>query len=438
MGEQRRGPLYDLLDWTFRVQPHGPQTIWHRRRERNKEVVKLLVLVVLNAVFNFAGFYERFEWADFDRLQMTANPTGGRVAMVLITDDEYNDPQLFKRTSPLPVPALANVISAICDFKPRVIGVDLITSDWTATDYDTQWPATAPCPIVWSIDWTEDDAPTDSHGAIYLERVVGRETSDARVCAAVPILPVDPDGVVRNYSVAQPAKGSAPATYGTLVWALARSVETGAVPCEGKPIVMPAATAADREGTERKIRFSANRALPRLRVNDVVAAHAQPDELSGPVRRILEDAVVILGGTFRHARDVYRTPIGPLSGSEILANAVVTESDSANAIDSVSPWVSFAIDLVVGLVLLTALTRLRLRWPVAIAISSGVTIFLAFFLSWALFNYLGYFLGIFGSLSGVVLGIIIEASWDSVATQLKDWWGGVRARVNIVLGRESL
>jgi CHASE2 domain-containing sensor protein len=438
VAERRRGSLGDLLLWTLRVQPDADETRGRRRHARTRELIKLAVLVVVNAIFNFAGFYERFEWADLDRLQMTANPSRGQVTMVLITDEEYNDPQLFNRTSPLSVATLAKVINAICEFHPRVIGVDLITSDWEADDYREQWPSSPRCPVIWSIDWTEDAEPQERGGTVQLQKVVGHDASAASVCAAVPILTVDPDGTIRNYSVAQRATADTLRTYRTLVWVLARSIQSGAVPCDSGPIYATGPVdGTSSELADRKIRFSANRSLAmrRLRARDVLAAYAQPDELSASIDATLRDAVVILGANFRHARDRYRTPVGALSGSEILANAVVTESDPRHAIDPVDPWVSFIIDLIVGVVLLAVISPLRLRWPFAIAISSAAAVVVALLLSWTLFNYAGYFLGVFGALSGVVLGIIVEASWDSLAAQLKDWYGEFCRRLDVALGR---
>jgi len=384
--------------------------------------------VVVSACFSRLGLYERFERADLDRLQVTANPTRGKLTLVLISDEDYYDDTLFKHQSPLIVPALVRVINAIYHFKPTVVGIDLLTSDWDPPAYSQQWPNGTPFPTIWSVDWTQDSE--GGRTPIRLGKVVGQDVARAQVCSAIPEALQDDDGVVRQYTVDQPVAGSD--RFPTLVWALGTSLGSGQVPCANGMLARPEGTAE----RERKIRFSANNDLRRIRrVKDLLteAEAEHPGPLSPYLTHMLKDAVVILGGAYRHARDTYATPIGPLSGSEILANAVVTQSDPANEIANVRPWASFLLDATVSLALLFVVSRLRLRWPFAVLFSAIVTMASALLLSWGLFNYTGYFIGVFGSLSGVILGVVV----DPLAEQWSEWSCEFRVKARETLGSKQ-
>ncbi len=86
------------------------------------------------------------------------------VWLVAITDKDYADPRLFKKTSPLDPEQLRKVIAAIAKLRPRVIGVDVDTSDSQNVRPETQ------VPIIWGQRVTPAENATERHTLAVLER----------------------------------------------------------------------------------------------------------------------------------------------------------------------------------------------------------------------------------------------------------------------------
>ena len=92
----------------------------------------LLIVALLNAGLHEA--HERFEWPFLDRLQRTAVREGSSgVALVLISNEDYHD--IFNNKSPLKAESVVSILNAVCQFTPKVVGVDLLTGDWEEKDY---------------------------------------------------------------------------------------------------------------------------------------------------------------------------------------------------------------------------------------------------------------------------------------------------------------
>jgi hypothetical protein len=105
------------------------------------------------------------------------------------------------------------------------------------------------------------------------------------------------------------------------------------------------------------------------------------------MRKALEGRIVLLGGSWKAARDEYPTPVGPLSGVEILGHAVLTALDPkgiAEVRGSTLTW----YDLALGL----GMVALSLRHP-RLATLSNIAIFvLLLFVSGLLFRSFQLFL----------------------------------------------
>ena len=392
-----------------------------------------LLPVVLTAVINAGcqhfGYYERAEWADLDRLQRTAAPVAAnRVVLVLVSDRDYAE--IFNQISPLDPQKVAQIVQAICRFGPRVVGVDLLTADWTLEDRE-RTKSFGSCPVRWIADVADvgrdADGPTGLTPVV-LGKVLGESTATSAACWGLSALQPDADGVVRRYTTHQPAviaDSSNPRPVRNIALALAKGPWSASeCPSDSPP-----------EGWERrkKIPFSHGDAFRRTHAKLVLdSMDRQQQSLFETLKQgIFTDApTVILGGAYRQARDRHRTPIGMLHGSEILANVVYTERVGREIVD-VSPWISLLVDLTIGALLLAGVTWLRLRWPWALVLSASVAIGAAFLISWGLYGYYGYFLGVFGAMCGVVLGVAVEASWDT----FKEWSHELWARI-LAISRE--
>ena len=411
---RRIGARLELLRWVFFAEPAPPRAWTHIL----PALATVLAASSINATCQSAGWYERLEWVDLDRLQTSAMRRGpaANVTLVLITDREYEDPALFRNTSPLDPDAIVRIVRAVCGFGPAIVGVDLLTSDWPP-DGDRLASLGAPCHVIWSQDVLEPESAERSNDdpplmVLLPGKVLGREGAPAGGCAALPVLARDSDGVVRYYRARHPVRReNAGIEYEpTLAWALAGGAN-------GHRCVGGANAEADT--TPRKIRFTHNATITRVHARHVLEA---VDEGAASLRQsltsLLAGRTVIIGGAYRHGRDVHATSVGPLQGAEVTANAVLTETDP---IVSVDPWLSLAVDIAVGVVLLLVIVRLRLRWLWALIASSLGAAAAAFVISWTLFNYTGYFLAVFGSLAGVVVGVLVDLWWEAAWRRWKEW-----------------
>ncbi len=91
-----------------------------------------LILGVTVATFflHHFGWLNPLETTSLDFLVRLREPVKPKyVWLVAITDQDYADPRLFKKTSPLDPQRLRELISAVAMLKPRVIGVDVDTTD---------------------------------------------------------------------------------------------------------------------------------------------------------------------------------------------------------------------------------------------------------------------------------------------------------------------
>jgi CHASE2 domain-containing sensor protein len=422
-----RRDMLSLLKWILVRDRKESPGFWSRFRPGLAVVV---VVAGLNGACEQRGLYEKFEWADLDHLfrASTSQAAVPDISIVLISDDDYRD--MFHARSPLEPAPLIDLVHAVCEFQPQVIGVDIVTVDWKEGlgAYERRRSGTSlakECNVVWVRDaveevTTEPQASLPSDTPYFrLGGVTGYDGPTEGLCAPIPVFDPDEDGVVRRYSthaLAQPSGGVEPrlAPYATLAWALA-----GGGARQGR---CGFADGADKDLATRtkKIRFTGNYDFPRLSASLVLQTVKAPeDRFKQEIRSRLKDKIVILGGSYRYARDRHVTPIGPIFGAELLANAV--ESEISGHIDDVSPYWSLSVDLIVGTLLLALVTSLRLRLPWALLASSLVSVLGAFLICWVLFNYYGYFLGVFGAMAGVVLGVIAEVVWEPLWHDWTEW-----------------
>jgi hypothetical protein len=402
----------------------------HSKGHFGKEFRRGWTIVLLVSAINFAiesrHWYERFEWADLDRLQSSIpNPlrwsdtfaSRNQITLIFVTESDYSE--MFARKSPLDSQKVLKLIRSICKFGPKILGVDLLAADWTNADHKEAVGISATCPVAWIQDVDENGADEsgsgrDAEAPVRLSKVAG-ESMGGGLCTAVPVMRPDADCVIRNYQthipVVDPGSFQLGSPFATFMWTLA-SNDPNHIRCGFDQHPPP------DWNQEKKIRFSGNRRFVRLPLRMLMSA-GENETLRKSITSLLMGKVVILGGAYREARDEHRTPIGPLYGSEILANAVATESFP---IEEATPWKTSLVDLLVATALLAFVISRRFRWLWALLISTALSAIAALMLCWFMYRYFGYFLGVFGSLAGVVLGVIVELSWDHMAEGWKRWW----------------
>ncbi len=404
----------------FTLQRQNPESF------RKRFPIGLLIVILATAVnggCHRLGFLERFEWADSDKLlrHSTADVKKQRMALVLISDQDYD--RLFHKRSPLAATPLLNLVKSVCDFGPKIVGVDIFTGDWTAQEA-LEWEAKVTplrCKIVWIRDAESLAVESETH--YRLGKVLGAAGPIHGSCTALPVFQPDSDGVTRRFEMqvmASASESSTPAPYATLVAALT-SPDTCGFKLQGK----------HGRIEPEKIRFTGNSGLVRLPASEILESSKDSGGAFKEEMRVrLQGATVIIGGAYRQARDTYTTPVGLLFGAEILADAIQTVD---NPIREFPLPLVLLVEFVVEVGLLALVMALALRAPFALMTSGVLALLAAFLISWWLFHYSGYFLGVAGAMMGVVLGSLGELLYEPVVHDLHEW----REQMREFLERES-
>ena len=169
--------------------PIGPK----RKLWTNLTSLTLLIFGVTLVTFflHHFGWLDRLEATSLDFLVRLREPVKPRyVWIVPITDSDYANPKLFRKTSPLDPEQLRDIISAIATLRPRVIGIDVDTSQSRGIRPETAMP----------IIWGQSVTPTEDADKRHTLPVLGGEqpqptTNELGVC----VMPADADGTVRRY-----------------------------------------------------------------------------------------------------------------------------------------------------------------------------------------------------------------------------------------------
>ena len=336
----------------------------------------VLVAAVATFLMEDSWFFRHMENSNLDTwLNAKASSPSGKVFVVSISEQDYKS--LFGGTSPLNPKAVLPIITAIEQSGAKLLGVDLDTSGWSATDV-----AGVPkdIPIVWARDYSEENSK--------MEDVLGRD--DPGICFGLPAYTPDEDGVIRHY---QPL---VTLPNGETEFSFATRLLAG---CEAKPIK------TEGEGEEGKLinYLGGSNAFGHLSAGALLALSKVPgwSESKSPLR----DKIVLLGGAFRAARDKFYTPARRMDGVDIIAHTIESESPGGE-VKSPGSLFFFMTDVLLGLSLVAGGWLLPRKWalPAMILI---VTV-AAFFGSWLAFRSFGYFASFVPVLAGVLTHELFE------------------------------
>jgi CHASE2 domain-containing sensor protein len=138
-------------------------------------------------------------------------------------------------------------------------------------------------------------------------------------------------------------------------------------------------------------------AIPRIPATQVLDGY---DEDWWGSAQPIRGRVVVIGGTFREARDTRWTPAGEMTGMEIIAHIIEAEA-SGGGLANMSLWMAIVLEIVAGLALMwlnwwfPAETRLSL-------VVNGLVVFaLPLVASFVLHRYALYWINIAPVLAGV-------------------------------------
>jgi CHASE2 domain len=378
---------------SFLMRVPGPKAGLERRR-RARGLIALGLAWVFQALLQEAHFFDRYDQADADHYARTtplAPRFSDHITIVVVTEDDYRD--VFGSRSPLDSAALLRLVAAVQSYKPRAIGVDFLTADWT-----TPLPASS-VGTNQTIVWARDGRPaTDLNQFSEIpiltqwSGVVGYLTPPAGLCFAAPVYQPDADGVVRTYStvveVQRPGASQA-ALYPTMAYVLASAYSDGTFDCHGDP---------DR--AVKRIRVTGeNHNIRVLTASDVL----RDAKLSRRFEPYLAGRIVLLGGAFA-GRDLFATSSGYISGVTVLAHAI--ESEISGSVRELPIWANLLIGLVVSTFLYYFLSPLRS--PLDVLASILFLLGFSLFTGWFCYHYVQLFLPIASGLFSLPIGIIFE------------------------------
>jgi CHASE2 domain-containing sensor protein len=295
--------------------------------------------------------------------------------LVGISDDDYAD--RFGGRSPLECEKVLEILQAIAAGNPRIIGVDLETSSPGFACLKGQLPNA-------HVVWVQDASWNTETRQFTPLPVLG--TLPAPATAALGVLPTDDDGIIRRYYRTLPVGGAERTR--TFPWAVVD--EACRAHCD-KCCRAVEDLHGDELAEPLRLNFSGERYSFRPLSVRLVVEGSTTDAwgTSGP----FVNKIVLLGGDYRAARDSYVTPVGEMTGLQILAQAI--ESDlNGGGIREFNKGVAFVLDLALGFfvlwvhyVLANRITPAVLVSLVAIPLLSLIASFIAF-KSWAFwFNF---------------------------------------------------
>jgi CHASE2 domain-containing sensor protein len=371
----------------------------------------LVAFSLLTLALEHMGWLNAFESFALDSLVLfRGQKPPSNVMIVTIDDQDYRE--LFGGRSPLDADKLRQVLAAIAAGQPKAIGVDLENSDPRFAD--DSWPR-----AVWARDGyvLEHDGGHGAQQIVRLPILGGRFTEHAEggeIATDPPsglvLYPRDHDGVVRRYQRYFHSPRADPPSdltgeVDSLPWAIAKQYaramraasEDPCPECERIESLekQAGADALVLNFAGEQYRFN------RLNVRNLLTA-ASKDYWAenSPLR----DTIVILGGTYRAARDEYITPVGPRYGVELVAQAVASELQGGG-IRTLNWILATAMDMINGLILI----YLNWRFPGSLAgvLNIAAIIVMSIVGSLVAFGAVAYWF----NFSAVLVGLWIDILW---------------------------
>lgn len=321
--------------------------------------------ILLTLLYSNTSTFRRLETLALDFTMLSREPPGSSdVAIVRITDADYQE--YFGGKSPLDPAAVRKVIATVASGRPKVIGVDLDTSSEAFQSFEVppDWP-----PIIWA----RDASYSNVRRKYLLSAVLGRNPPLAPY--GLVTLKIDSDGAIRRYARWYDTDaGPAP----SLPWAMLRKFRNdenaAAAPNVEEEFLIGYAGPAGSEHFYRPT-FSI--------VNELSTKEGWREN------NILKDKMVIIGGEYT-VEDEHDTPVGWMTGAEILASITETERRGGGykplgtaAIILLSVFESVVL---LGLIHLFGLKRTLL---LSVVILPAIALFFSL-LSFGSVNYAGY------------------------------------------------
>jgi CHASE2 domain-containing sensor protein len=275
-------------------------------------ITSIMFILVMVSVLSRLGVLHKLETLIHDtKMRSNDPPAESDVAVVRITDEDYQ--KIFGGKSPLNPVELQSLINAIAKGKPKVIGVDIVTTDKQFQDIQIAdwWP-----PIIWYREAVEiprqewpANATGNEQGPVEPLSVLGGKGPEFDANSGLPLLIEDAeDKVTRRYRrMIETTEGLFP----SFPWAVVRKFPTDK-------------TRELKESTDDLfIRYSMDRDGTH-RFTQTASGARKLAEGGLPPDNPFKDKIVLLGGSYL-GQDKHDTPLGRMSGVDILAQVIETE-----------------------------------------------------------------------------------------------------------------
>ena len=268
---------------------------------------KLLFVVLFTLILTSADSYFKLETKVSDLLvDLNSVPTPDKQVVIVAVNDE-DLKTLFNSTRPLAPSVVTKIIDAISKGEPKLLGIDLLTSDDVHKSYA---PTDSSFPIVWA----EEPLRNDSNEIEAYKAPLGGQRLLSKNYAALPVVPIKSDGTNRMYQRTVAFKKDSDTEHPTFAWRvyeLARPDEARVKQANNQKYYI---RFVGRKQQDRRTVISASQILNDLNSNNI-------EEL----KRFFKNKIVLLGNMFPDSGDVGAVPFGQMYGVEMNATIVETE-----------------------------------------------------------------------------------------------------------------
>ena len=429
MNENERAPasLRMRLGRAWQIAEDFCVRFWVKKLWKKKTLAALLLVMVPIWFVERTRPFELLKGALVDAFASSStSDTPKDLLIVQIDRDDYKD--LFDGKSPLYPAGVMQLIKAVKSLpSTKVVGVDIDTSDlqWACEPLGDDLIGSG-SQVVWAA------VPLDSHGSeVSLAPVVGgRVYNQSQIGLAR--LPQDEDGYVRAFYSGYAVSGGIPHYHDASSPLCQNGLPTrkpdeiqalepaGEMAAFFRVIAKPG-TKFSKDEEKKYLRFTGDRnynfhkvsASHFIRRDDNGTFHPQKLDATGAQR--FQPSIVLIGGVYLEARDEYYTPLGPMSGVELLANGV--ESEIQKAISEVGFLKAFSFDLVATILILLIYFVYPER-PLAALVWCGLAIVGAIVA--AVWSY--YFRAAFLNIVPIMLGMVVHQMYEGTeqALELKE------------------
>lgn len=141
----------------------------------------------------------------------------------------------------------------------------------------------------------------------------------------------------------------------------------------------------------------------RLRMGDVrlgylrLPAHLITESGSDSSSEPVKDRIIVIGASYQDSRDIHQTPVGPMSGAQIVLNAIKSLKQYGQ-LNAIPPWTKILLEIL--MITIMAYTFANFGSLLGVILTGAFVIMLLMPLSFYFFHY-----GIWLDLAGPILGM---------------------------------